>query len=116
MALREHGYDPDAAIRALAARDDRQRQAWTNSEDRAFRVGMQRRGKDLCAVQQEFVRTKDLGAVIRYYYLTHGEAKRQKREKLAEIEAHALSKSGGDTSRPNTPVPASTKLEPIKEV
>ena len=110
IALHESSHDPRKAMSMLCAATAvkrRRQQDWSNSEVRAFSVGASRCQKDLPAIQEQYVKTKDLGAVVRFYYLWHGLHKQEKRVRLAESEASA--KRSSQRSSPRPPTPSSEK-------
>jgi hypothetical protein len=83
--LAASGCDPAAALASLGASPPPTVDEWTKADERQFHAAFGKH-KELDEIA-EIVKTKSLGAVVRYFYLVEGQKKKQQREKKREIES-----------------------------
>ena len=83
QVLHASRYDAEAALASLAAAPP-PLEEWSKAEERQFHAAIKKH-TDLNEVA-ELVKTKDLRAVVRFYYLEMGRRQKESRDKKREIE------------------------------
>lgn len=106
--LHECDYSVDAAAERLSATKTNQRHLWTKAEERHFRSALVKCKKDLRQVQ-EAVKTKDLGSIVRYFYVDNGLRKKEEREKEREM-AQMREARARDTSAARSAIGGGTEV------
>lgn len=105
-----------AVVRLRASAGSSAGEAWSKVEERQLRAALAKaKLVDLVSLR-ESVRTKELGAVIRFFYVLDGQRKKAEREKQREVELLRLARSslsqsaakgggggGGNSTRASSP-------------
>jgi len=113
--LAASGGDPVAALASFGASPPPPVDEWSKAEERQFHAAFGKH-KELDEIV-EIVKTKSLGAVVRFFYLEQGQKKKQQREKKREIETlkkeRSRNKAEDDVPPPRSHAPSPAPVDPM---